>query len=158
MKEGEGMGNFSFLKEEWPYLAELAHLAEENLFQDPCTALKKLGLYRDFLLEYLGEQLEEGLPMGKDQDQLLSYLHEEKIITDHQRKQFDGLRKGFYGQDPTPKDACLALRIAFHLGVFLMEEYSRTDYMAVFIMPEEEIEILFEEGVVEESQEQIDRG
>ena len=37
--------NFSFLKKKWSNLAEIAELAEENLYKDPNTTIVKLRMF-----------------------------------------------------------------------------------------------------------------
>ena len=45
--------NFSFLKENWANLAEIAELAEENLYQDPNTTIVKLRMFTEQIVDYI---------------------------------------------------------------------------------------------------------
>ncbi|PUU86014.1 MAG: DNA/RNA helicase, superfamily I, partial [Halanaerobium sp.] len=45
--------NFSFLKTKWSNLAEIAELAEENLYQDPNTTIVKLRMFTEQIVDYI---------------------------------------------------------------------------------------------------------
>lgn len=45
--------NFSFLKAKWSNLAEIAELAEENLYQDSNTTIVKLRMFTEQIVDYI---------------------------------------------------------------------------------------------------------
>ncbi|MBZ3934928.1 type I restriction-modification system endonuclease [Methanimicrococcus blatticola] len=45
--------NFSFLEKDWPELAKIGQLAERNLYDDTNTALLKMGIFSEKLVQYI---------------------------------------------------------------------------------------------------------
>lgn len=136
--------NFNFLKKKWPNLAELANLAEENLYQDPNTTIIKLRMFTEQIVDYIFayDNLEE--PEENSFFNKLKLLEREGLIKNEIEDIFHTLRiegnKAVHESLDSLENAKTLLSLSHKLAVWFMQVYGDWDYEAEdFKLPPKEI-------------------
>jgi superfamily I DNA and RNA helicase len=161
--------NFIFLKDKWPNLAELAELAEENLYQDPNTTIIKLRMFTEQIVDYIFayDNLEE--PEENSFFNKLKLLEREDLIKNEIENIFHTLRiegnKGVHESLDSLETAKTLLSLSHKLAVWFMQVYGNWKYEAEeFKLPSKEnneninLEVLENkyDNLIEEMQKEID--
>lgn len=120
--------NFSFLKTDYPYLAELGETAERLVHQDPAAAITKIRILSEKITELVLKI--EGLEMYLDYRQIerLSFLREEHLLPESIQSVFHAIRKignkaaheANYGET---KLGIQVIQLGFYLACWFMEVY-----------------------------------
>jgi hypothetical protein len=161
--------NFSFLKTKWSNLAEIAELAEENLYQDPNTTIIKLRMFTEQIVDYIYayDNLEE--PEENSFFNKLKLLEREELIQGEIEDVFHTLRiegnKGVHESLDSTETAKTLLSLSHKLAVWFMQLYGDWNYEAEeFKLPEKnnesktdltELEKKYD-SLIEELQQEID--
>lgn len=162
--------NFSFLKTKWSNLAEIAELAEENLYQDPNTTIVKLRMFTEQIVDYIFayDNLEE--PEENSFFNKLQLLEREGLIQNEIEDIFHTLRiegnKGVHESLDSTETAKTLLSLSHKLAVWFMQLYGDWNYDAEeFKLPREDekenidLETLEEkyDNLIGEMQHEIDK-
>lgn len=161
--------NFSFLKEKWSNLAEIAKLSEKNLYQDPNTTIIKLRMFTEQIVDYIYaydnlEEPEEDTFFNK-----LKLLEREELIQGEIEDIFHTLRiegnKGVHESLDSIETAKTLLSLSHKLAVWFMHVYGDWNYETKeFKMPkkndDQKSDLSFLENkydsLIEEMQQEID--
>jgi len=161
--------NFSFLKEKWSSLAEIAELAEENLYQDPNTTIVKLRMFTEQIVDYIYaydnlEKPEENSFFNK-----LGLLEREELIQGEIKGVFHTLRiegnKGVHESLDSTQTAKTLLSLGHKLAVWFMQLYGDWNFEAAeFKLPDKNDEKRIDlaalekkyDSLIEELQQEID--
>jgi hypothetical protein len=161
--------NFSFLKTKWSNLAEIAELAEENLYQDPNTTIVKLRMFTEQIVDYIYayDNLEE--PEENSFFNKLKLLEREELIQGEIEDVFHTLRiegnKGVHESLDSTETAKTLLSLSHKLAVWFMQLYGDWNYEAEeFKLPEKNDEQTSDltalerkyDSLIEELQQEID--
>jgi superfamily I DNA and RNA helicase len=161
--------NFSFLKTKWSNLAEIAELAEENLYQDPNTTIVKLRMFTEQIVDYIYayDNLEE--PEENSFFNKLKLLEREELIQGEIEDVFHTLRiegnKGVHESLDSTETAKTLLSLSHKLAVWFMQLYGDWNYEAEeFKLPEKNDEQTTDltalerkyDSLIEELQQEID--
>jgi superfamily I DNA and RNA helicase len=161
--------NFSFLKTKWSNLAEIAELAEENLYQDPNTTIVKLRMFTEQIVDYIYayDNLEE--PEENSFFNKLKLLEREELIQGEIEDVFHTLRiegnKGVHESLDSTETANTLLSLSHKLAVWFMQLYGDWNYEAnKFKLPEKNDEQKTDltalenkyDSLIEELQQEID--
>ncbi|MED1876058.1 type I restriction-modification system endonuclease [Brevibacillus borstelensis] len=127
--------NFSFLKNHWDILFNLAEMAERNIYVDPNTTLLKLRMFGETLTKYICALEEMNQTNELTQIDRLSLLQREDLLTEELLDMLHTIRKkgnkaaheGNYG---TIEEAKALVHFAFHLSVWFMQVYGDWDFTA----------------------------
>jgi len=125
-------GNFTFLKEKWPELSEMAGIAEENLYCDPNTTIFKLRLFAEQLVDYMFayDELEE--PEENSLYNKLKLLEREELIDGKITDIFHALRtegnKAAHEDYKSLEEAQTLLSLSHKLAVWFMQVYGDWDF------------------------------
>ncbi len=135
--------NFFFLKNKWSNLAEIVELAEENLYQDPNTAVVKLRMFTEQIVDYIFayDNLEE--PEENSFFNKLRLLERESLIQNEIEDIFHTLRiegnKGVHESLDSTEKAKTLLSLSHKLAVWFMQVYGDWKYEAEeFKLPKKE--------------------
>ncbi|WP_120193992.1 type I restriction-modification system endonuclease [Sinobaca qinghaiensis] len=139
-------------------------MAEKNIYIDPSTTLIKLRLFAETTTKYV--MAFEEINESQDISQLdrLRLLKKDGVITEDLEELFHTLRKkgnkavhqGGYG---TTEEAEITLRMAYHIGVWMMEVYGDWDYkIPDYQKPQQEQLINAKELTVLQEQYEIEIG
>ncbi|MGF7184102.1 type I restriction enzyme R subunit [Desulfitispora alkaliphila] len=136
--------NFQFLSDNWTNLANLAEIAERNVYVDPNTTLVKLRMFGETLSKYIVAL--EGMTEASDLSQVdrLGILKRDELVTDELLDMLHTLRKignkavhepGYGSTD----EAKTLLQLAFRISVWFMQVYGEWDFKEPeYIEPKEE--------------------
>lgn len=162
--------NFSFLKKNWSNLAEIAELAEENLYEDSNTTIVKLRMFTEQIVDYIYayDNLEE--PEENSFFNKLKLLEREGLIQNEIENIFHTLRiegnKAVHESLDSTETAETLLSLSHKLAVWFMQVYGDWKFEPnEFKLPEKEaknksdLESLEEkyDNLIEEMQEEIDK-
>ncbi|WP_346355288.1 type I restriction-modification system endonuclease [Azotosporobacter soli] len=120
-------GNFEFLKEQWPILAQLGALAEKNIKEDSNTTLIKLGMFAETLVKYMFayDNLEE--PSDGRLASRIMILKRNDLITGDICDVFYALRTkrnvAAHEVYTSETDARRLTKLAYKLAVWFMQTY-----------------------------------
>ncbi|MFC5194775.1 type I restriction-modification system endonuclease [Bizionia hallyeonensis] len=133
--------NYSFLKDKYIDLLQLAMLAERNCFSDPSTTLSKLRILSEKLASTLidFEQLEE--PVDARQISRLNILANQSETPSEIISIFHTIRKSgnkaSHSGEGSQAEARYMLRQAFYLTKWFVEVYENVEVLVDYQTPEE---------------------
>lgn len=161
--------NFSFLKKNWSNLAEIAELAEENLYEDSNTTIVKLRMFTEQIVDYIYayDNLEE--PEENSFFNKLKLLERAGLIQNEIEDIFHTLRiegnKAVHESLDSTETAETLLSLSHKLAVWFMQVYGDWKFEPnEFKLPEKEVKNKNDleslekkyDNLIEEMQEEID--
>ena len=136
-------GNFAFLKDRWPILANLGEMAEKNLHPDPNTTLIKLRLFAEMLAKFIlaFENMQD--TQDNNQNSRLRLLKQAEIVPVEMLNIFHTIRslgnKATHEAYGTSREAGTLLSLAYRLGGWFMQIYGDWSYEpAPFVLPKKQ--------------------
>lgn len=157
--------NFSFLEKDWPELAKIGQLAERNLYDDTNTALLKMGIFSERLVQYILalEHIQEPEGYENTASVRISILkrsgllpHEISDILHVLRKRRNDAAHDYYESESV---AQAMLQFTYQLSVWFFQTYKTFAFQPEpFFLPENEqvsIEELKKQTVLAEQRTQF---
>ncbi|MDR6121188.1 ankyrin repeat protein [Bacillus sp. SLBN-46] len=149
--------NFSFIPKDWEVIEYLAKTAENNIYQDPNTAIVKLRMLGETLTKAIFAL--EGLTLLKGQYKCLVLLKEKEIITNEIYEKLELIRKegntavhtAGYGDK---KSALQLSRYSFDLIVWFLSTYVESSVTSPDYVPPMEQQISNSAPIIYEELEQ----
>ncbi|GAB6178784.1 type I restriction-modification system endonuclease [Desulfotomaculum defluvii] len=136
-------GNFAFLKERWPILANLGEMAEKNVHSDPNTTLIKLRLFAEMMAKFIlaFENMQD--PVDNNQNSRLRILKQTEMIPVEMLDIFHTIRsignKATHEAYGTTREAGTLLSLSYRLGGWFMQVYGDWSYEpAHFVLPKKQ--------------------
>lgn len=167
MKAGDGsfnvLSNFIFLENKWPILAQLGNTAENYIYTDSNSALIKLGLFAEKIVNLMFEL--DGLENPKVENthsNRIKILKNEGLIP----KDIDDIlyilrtsrNKAVHEGYESVEKAKILLEITFKLSVWFMQTYGDWDFEpSDFALPEDISENIDYEEIIKAQEEEIAR-
>ncbi|WP_319780050.1 DEAD/DEAH box helicase family protein [Maridesulfovibrio sp.] len=142
--------NFEFLRNRWPYLADLGGFAEKYVCDDPSSSLVKLRNFTEQMLLWIYDVTKLEKPFKANLYDLLEDLKERELVKPVVLDKFHQLRllgnKAAHGQRVSKDEAVFGLQEAYDVARWLLLtiEPDKADECAVFVMPDFSIEDQFE--------------
>ena len=154
--------NFEFLREQWPILADLGELAEQNLYTDPNTTLIKLRIFGEKIVDYMFAYDDLDAPEDSTQYNKLKILKREGLMNEKILDIFHLLRragnKAVHDAYDSLDKSKTVLSLAYKAGVWFMQVYGEWDFEAEgFVLPAESESTLRIEELEEASEEELRR-
>lgn len=133
--------NFDFLNKKWSMLADLGKLAEKNIYEDSNTALIKLGMFAELLVQYMFAYENLNEPEDNKQATKIKILNQYDLLPYEIDQILYTLRvnrnKAAHEAFTSVEDAKTAITLAHKLGTWFMQTYGDWDFEPdKFVMPE----------------------
>ncbi len=148
--------NFAFLEKRFPELADFGEKAERYVYNDPSTAIWKLGLIGETVVNLSYQYDHIPLPLENTAVQRIRVLDKEGMLSTDLVDILHALRKArndaaHEGKGSTDKAKAL-LQMAFGLCEWFMQTYGDWNYQNQrFVMPSQQAEIIHLDRKAEET-------
>jgi type I restriction enzyme, R subunit len=123
--------NFSFLAKEFPILFNVATSAEYNLYVDPATALWKLRVFEEKIVEYLIEEHDLDRPYSDTPHNRIILLEDERILQPNISSLIHAIKQkgnaAAHDSRGTVEEAKTILMSAFKVAKWFYETYSQAN-------------------------------
>ena len=153
------MGNFAFLQEKFPLLANLGDLAEKYLYNDPNSCLIKLGMIGDTIVNLIFEYDKLAKPAEDKAVNKINILMREGLIDRQIEDMLHALRKArnkaVHENFADEKSCGILIEFAYTLTEWFMQTYGDYTYEhRDFVLPEKNSNIIYYTNVQENEIEQ----